>query len=51
MEESAVGLLVWAVVALLAVVLAVRFAVRLMVRLLILGALALAVVAWFAGSG
>ena len=51
MEESVVGLLRWAGVALVAIVLAVRFAVRMVVRLLILGALALAAVAWFAGSG
>ena len=51
MEESAVGLLVWAGVALLAVSLVLRFAVRLVVRLLLLGALALAAVVWFAGSG
>ena len=51
MEESAVGLLVWVGVALLAVSLVVRFAVRLVVRLLLLGALALAAVVWLAGSG
>ncbi len=51
MEESAVGLLVLAGVALLAISVAVRFAVRLVVRLLILGVLALAAVVWFAGPG
>ncbi|WP_207956400.1 hypothetical protein [Rubrobacter marinus] len=51
MEDSAVGLLVWAGVALVVFSLAVRFAVRLVVKLLILGALALVAVAWFAGSG
>lgn len=51
MEDSAVGLLVWGGVALVAVLLAARFAVRLMVRFLILGALALAALGWFAGSG
>lgn len=51
LNAEARGALVWAGVASLFITLAARLAVRLVVRLLVMGALALAAVLWFAGSG